>query len=217
MICTLLYISLHIITIPTMHGLVLTSTSYGFISIIPYDTKMSLSPHFVTFLWYDIVYHVFVIVNNDTNMTDSWLSRCFSSGDIESLLYLSNWHTGSVYDPICHVIYIFHTYIDIFHSWWITCDIQDRHRRPIHRISSTKRYILISDITVPIGVLMDSYGCIDITNKITSFIYPGVYVTWLWLGRLTLSPTNEERYWQPSLWGDLTFARVGNFYDLISL
>ena len=160
---------------------------------------------------------VSLLTNNDTNMTDSLLSRWFSSGDIESLLYLSNWHAGSLYDPIYRVTYIFHTYIDIFHGWWTTCDIQDRHRRPIHRIWSTKRYILISDITVPIGVLTDSYGYIDITSKITSCIYPGVYVTGLWLGRLTISPTNDDRYWQPSLWGELTFARVGNFYDLVGL
>ena len=139
---------------------------------------------------------VSLLTNYDTNTTDSLLSRYFSYGDIESLLYLSNWHTGSLYNPICHDKYIFHTYIHLFHGWWITCDIQDRHRRPIHRLWPTKRYIWISDITVPIRVLKDY---IDVTINITSIIYPGVYVTGLWLGRLTISPTNEDRYWQQGL------------------
>ena len=84
---------------------------------------------------------VSLLTNYDTNMTDSLLSRYFSYGDIESLLYLSNWHTGSLYNPICHDKYIFHTYILLFHGWWIPCDIQDRHRRPIHRLWPTNWYI----------------------------------------------------------------------------
>ena len=150
-------------------------------------------------------------------MTQTWQTHCyhytFSCGNIVSLSYLSNWHTGSLYDPICRFIYIFHKYIEIFYGWWTTCDIQDRHWRPIHRIWSTKRYIFVSDINVPIGVLTDWYGYIGTTRKITSSSTREV----MWRGRLTVSPTNEERYWQPSLWGDLTSARVGIFYDFVGL
>ena len=105
-------------------------------------------------------------------MTQTWQTHCyhytFSCGNIVSLSYLSNWRKESLYDPICHFIYIFHKYIEIFYVWWTTCNIQDRHRWPIHRICSTKRYIFVSDINVPIGVLTDWYGYIGTTRKITS-------------------------------------------------
>jgi hypothetical protein len=113
--------------------------------------------------------------------------------------------------------YTYFTPLYICLVWWITCAIQDRHRRPIHRIWSTKRHFLIGDITVPIRVLTDSYDYSGITSKLTSFIYPGVYVTGLGQSRLTISPTNEDRYWQPSLCSELTFDRVGHFYDLVGL
>ena len=128
-------------------------------------------------------------------MTQTWQTHCyhytFSCGNIVSLSYLSNWHTGSLYDPICRFIYILDIYIEIFNGWWATCDLQDRHRRPIYinRIWSTKHCIRFSDINVPIGVLTDSYGYIGTSRRIYFIIYPDGDMTWL--GRLTVSPRRD--------------------------